>query len=271
MLSSRRVAGRGVVFCRLDVRAARSCVSGGGVSARPPVRWECLGARETTRRACIKPQGSAIGTLVEWQTRMAWSWHLPFRDGDTLHEALKARMDVVPPGLLRSITWDQRTEIAPRLQIPKSLGLPVFFGDSRPPGQRGSNENTTGLLRNPLAKSTDLHPHTQEHLFAAEDEHNGGPCLVLGDRSPAGLFTALLTPQNRFVLQRWNRVHLGNLAPFSRRHYFPRRVAPCRPKNGAKQRLVTSRRLRRRRSTPRANRGTPHPGSISPASWPLST
>ena len=67
-----------------------------------------------------KPQGSAIGTLVEWQARMAWSWQLQFRDGDTLHEALKARMDVVPPGLLRSITWDQRTEIARRLSRSRS-------------------------------------------------------------------------------------------------------------------------------------------------------
>ena len=108
-----------------------------------------------------KPQGSAIGTLVEWQARMAWSWQLQFRDGDTLHEALRARMAGVPPELLRSITWDQRTEIARRLEIPKSLGVRLFLCDPRSPWQRGSNENTTGLLRNHLPKSTDLHLHTQ--------------------------------------------------------------------------------------------------------------
>jgi transposase, IS30 family len=57
-----------------------------------------------------KDQGSAIGTLVERQTRMVRLLHLPQRDGDTLHDALKARMADLPAALLRSITWDQGTE-----------------------------------------------------------------------------------------------------------------------------------------------------------------
>jgi len=72
--------------------------------------------------------------------------HLPQRDGDTLHDALKARMADLPAALLRSITWDQGTEMARHLTIAQSLGAPVYFCDSRSPWQRGSNENTNGLL-----------------------------------------------------------------------------------------------------------------------------
>jgi IS30 family transposase len=101
-----------------------------------------------------RDQGSAIGTLVERQTRMLRLLHMPYRDSDTLHDALKARMADVPPVLLRSITWDQGTEMARHLTITRSLGAPTYFCDSLSPWQRGSNENTywcrvavPGLLR----------------------------------------------------------------------------------------------------------------------------
>ena len=94
-----------------------------------------------------KDQGSAIGTLVERQTRMVRLLHMPYRDSDTLHDALSARMAGLPPALLRSITWDQGTEMARHLTITRSLGAPVYFCDSHSPWQRGSNENMNGLLR----------------------------------------------------------------------------------------------------------------------------
>jgi transposase, IS30 family len=72
--------------------------------------------------------------------------HLRQRDGDTLHDALTARMGGLPAGLLRSITWDQGTEMARHLTITRSLGAPVFFCDSHSPWQRGSNENTVSLV-----------------------------------------------------------------------------------------------------------------------------
>lgn len=89
---------------------------------------------------------SAIGTLVERQTRMVRLLHLPFRDGDSLHAALTARMRDLPAALLRSITWDQGSEMARHTTIARSLGAPVYFCDSRSPWQRGSNENANGLL-----------------------------------------------------------------------------------------------------------------------------
>src|SRR2546423_47500 len=74
-----------------------------------------------------KDQRSAIGTLVERQTRLVRLLHMPYRDSDPLHDALKARLAGPPPVLLRSITWDQGTEMARHLTITRSLGAPVYF------------------------------------------------------------------------------------------------------------------------------------------------
>jgi IS30 family transposase len=117
-----------------------------------------------------KDQRSAIGTLVERQTRMLRLLHLPRRDGDSLHEALIARLGDLPAGLVKSITWDQGTEMARHRAITASLGIPVFFCDSHTPWQRGSNENTNGLLRDYFPKGTELGKHSPKHLAAVEDE-----------------------------------------------------------------------------------------------------
>jgi IS30 family transposase len=103
----------------------------------------------------------------------------------------------LPPDLLRSITWDQGTEMARHLTIADSLGAPVYFCDSRSPWQRGSNENTNGLLRDYFPKGTDLASHSPAHLLAVETELNNRPRLVLDDRSPAEMFTALLASEVR--------------------------------------------------------------------------
>jgi IS30 family transposase len=149
-----------------------------------------------------KDQQSAIGTLVERQTRLVRLLHLPQRDGDSLHDALRARLGGLPAHLRRSITWDQGTEMARHLAITKTLGTPVYFCDSRSPWQRGSNENTNGLLRDYFPKGTDLRVHRAEHLLAVESELNNRPRRVLGDRSPAALFELLLASQTQPVLRR---------------------------------------------------------------------
>jgi IS30 family transposase len=149
-----------------------------------------------------KDQGSAIGTLVERQTRMVWLLHMPCRDSDTLHHALAARMVGLPPALLRSITWDQGTEMARHLTITRSLGAPVYFCDPHSPWQRGSNENMNGLLRDYFPKGTDLSIHPPQHLLAVENELNNRPRRILGDRTPAELLAALLASESPLVLRR---------------------------------------------------------------------
>lgn len=149
-----------------------------------------------------KDAGSAIGTLVERQTRNVRLLHLPQRDGQTLHDVLTKRMTELPTGLVRSITWDQGAEMARHLTITQTLGAPVYFCDSRSPWQRGSNENTNGLLRDYFPKGTDLSRHSPEHLLAVENELNRRPREVLEDHTPADLFEALLGCQNPKVLQR---------------------------------------------------------------------
>jgi IS30 family transposase len=155
-----------------------------------------------------KDQGSAIGTLVERQTRMVRLLHMPCRDGLTLHDALEARLADLPPALLRSITWDQGTEMARHLTITKSLGAPVYFCDSHSPWQRGSNENMNGLLRDYFPKGTDLSAHLPQHLLAVEDELNNRPRCILGDRAPAELWQEaaarrIVTPAPATIRWRW--------------------------------------------------------------------
>lgn len=149
-----------------------------------------------------KDQKSAIGTLVERQTRTVRLLHLPTRHGDSLHVALRDRMSDLPPHLLRSITWDQGTEMARHNEIAASPRTKIYFCDSHSPWQRPSNENTNGLLRQYFPKGTDLSVHLPEHLLAVEDELNRRPRRVLHDRAPIELFTALLACGNQPVLRR---------------------------------------------------------------------
>lgn len=103
---------------------------------------------------------------------------------------------------MRSITWDQGTEMARHIATSDKLGAPVYFCDSRSPWQRGSNENTNGLLRDYFPKGFTLANHSPGHLQAVEEELNNRPRMVLQDRCPADLFTALLTSRGPSVLRR---------------------------------------------------------------------
>ena len=111
-------------------------------------------------------------------------------------------MSDCPITLTRSITWDQGIEMARHTDITADLGVMVYFCDSRSPWQRGSNENANGLLRQYFPKGTSLTTYTPDHLRAVEYEINNRPRHVLGDRSPAELFTALLTSPVHQLLRR---------------------------------------------------------------------
>jgi IS30 family transposase len=136
---------------------------------------------------------SAIGTLVERSTRFVLLLHLP--DGyeaPQVAAAMTAAVSGLPAPLRRSLTWDQGTEMAGHAQISVATGLDIYFCDPHSPWQRGSNENTNGLLRQYFPKGTDLAVHPREHLAAVADELNGRPRKTLGWKTPAEALDAFV-------------------------------------------------------------------------------
>jgi transposase, IS30 family len=142
---------------------------------------------------------SAIGTLVERATRFCLLLHLPATPDGVTHSAVQVRdamittMQALPTALRRSLTWDQGIEMARHGEISVALDLPVYFCDPHSPGQRGSNENTNGLLRQYFPKGTDLSGHTPTHLAAVAAELNARPRQTLGWDSPAEAMARLLS------------------------------------------------------------------------------
>lgn len=139
---------------------------------------------------------SAIGTLVERQTRFVRLLHLPAHNSTELLHAMVRTLNELPPALRRTVTWDQGTEMARHVEITQATGTRIYFCDSGSPWQRGSNENTNGLLRQYFPKSTDLSRHSVRDLVRVENELNRRPRITLGDRTPTELFEALLASEN---------------------------------------------------------------------------
>ena len=112
-----------------------------------------------------KDSRSAVGTLVERTTRFLLLLHLP--EGRTAHsveQAMRQAITALPDELVRTITWDQGKEMSLHAQFTATTGIQVYFCDPHKPWQRGSNENTNGLLRQYMPKGTDLSVHTADDL-----------------------------------------------------------------------------------------------------------
>jgi IS30 family transposase len=128
----------------------------------------------------------AIATLVERKTRFVLLIALP--DGhsaEVVADALAAKIAELPAQLRRSLTWDQGKEMAAHARFSVETGVPVYFCDPRSPWQRGSNENTNGLLRQYFPKRSDLAPFSQADLDAVAAELNGRPRQTLGWKTPS--------------------------------------------------------------------------------------
>lgn len=136
---------------------------------------------------------SAIGTLLERATRYVMLLHLPGdHSAESVRDALVTTVQTLPSHLRRSLTWDQGSEMGAHGGFTIATGIPVYFCDPASPWQRGSNENTNGLLRQYFPKGTDLSLHTPEHLTAVATELNGRPRKTLDWETPAERLHKLL-------------------------------------------------------------------------------
>jgi IS30 family transposase len=128
---------------------------------------------------------SAVGTLVERRSRYVLLFPLP--DGfaaERMRPALTAAVLGLPQQLRRSLTWDHGREMAEHTQFTIDSGVQVYFCDPRSPWQRGTNENTIGLLRQYLPRSADLRKFDQAALDAIAAELNGRPRQPSASRHP---------------------------------------------------------------------------------------
>ena len=155
-------------------------------------------------------QSSAIGTLVERTTRFTMLLHLPPMEGhgaaprekngpalaghgaEAVRDAITRTITSLPEQLRRSLTWDQGAEMAEHARLRIEAGLQVYFCDPHSPWQRGTNENTNGLLRQYFPKGTDLSAHGAEDLSAVAAALNSRPRKTLGWRTPAEALDAML-------------------------------------------------------------------------------
>ena len=132
---------------------------------------------------------SAIGTLVERKSRYVVLLHLPKgRTAEDVRVALTRKVSKLPAELRRTLTWDQGKEMAEHVRFSTDTKMEVFFCDPHSPWQRGSNENTNGLLRQYFPRTSDLSLHSAAHLNAVARQLNNRPRQTLNWMKPSEVF-----------------------------------------------------------------------------------
>ncbi len=130
---------------------------------------------------------SHIATLVERQSRFVILVKVPAKDTNSVVDALVRQVKQLPAGLMSSLTWDRGTELADHKRFSVATDVSVYFCDPQSPWQRGSNENTNGLLRQYFPKGTELSGHSQKDLDAVARQLNTRPRKTLGFTTPAAM------------------------------------------------------------------------------------
>jgi IS30 family transposase len=178
---------------KLPARNSRPWLEGARLSERPaevedravPGHWE--------GDLVVGPENSGIVTLVERSTRYALLGRLPgMRDSATVTDVLARMIEGLPEELTKSITWDQGTEMATHRAFTVKTGCPVFFCDPHSPWQRGSNENTNGLIRDFYPKGTNFNEVTTDDLAETQRLLNIRPRQTLDFRSPHAMLNQLI-------------------------------------------------------------------------------
>ena len=195
-----RTRGRGKKFVSPEIM----------ISERPPETEDRAVPGHWEGDLILGLASSAIGTLVERSTRFTMLLHLPRMEGYgetprtktgpalaghgalAVRDAIAASIQTLPRDLRRSLTWDQGAEMAQHAQLRVDADLPIYFCDPHSPWQRGTNENTNGLLRQYFPKGTDLSKHSADDLAAVAHSLNRRPRKILGWKTPAEAFNEYL-------------------------------------------------------------------------------
>lgn len=195
-----RIRGRGKKFVGPEIM----------ISERPPEADDRAVPGHWEGDLILGLASSAIGTLVERSTRFTMLLHLPRLEGYgeaprtktgpalaghgalAVRDAIAASIQTLPSYLRRSLTWDQGAEMAQHAQLRVDADLPIYFCDPHSPWQRGTNENTNGLLRQYFPKGTDLSKHSADDLAAVAHSLNSRPRKTLGWKTPAEAFDEYL-------------------------------------------------------------------------------
>lgn len=140
----------------------------------------------------IGANNSAIATLVERHSRFTVLCKIQNRSALTVVQSLTEQMQKLQPQILKSLTWDRGQELSAHKIFSVATDMDVYFCDPRSPWQRGTNENTNGLLRQYFPKGSEMAGYSQEHLNEIAARLNSRPRKILGFKTPAEVFNDAL-------------------------------------------------------------------------------